>query len=61
MLPSLNNHTILQAGEVESETAAILEMEGIRFSPFDQDVIDCLPATPWRVGPEHEEGRADFR
>jgi len=30
-------------------------------SPFDQDVLDCLPATPWRVGPEHEEGRADFR
>ena len=28
--------TLPQAGEVESETAAILEMEGVRCSPFDQ-------------------------
>ena len=112
-----------QAGEVESETAAILEMEGesfssrlhsfgplpapfhscsfvtipthpapvflqpqqdlnplltpgpstptfhrppfhflgIRCEAFEDDVLKCLPPTPWKILPEHEEGRADFR
>ncbi|GAX84362.1 hypothetical protein CEUSTIGMA_g11784.t1 [Chlamydomonas eustigma] len=50
-----------QAGEVESETAAILDMEGIRRGDFDEEVLACLPKTPWMVGSQHEAGRADFR
>ena len=47
--------------QVESETAAILEMEGVRCADFEAEVLACLPPTPWNVGPQHEEGRADFR
>lgn len=50
-----------QSGELESETAAILEMEGVRSEEFEGAVLACLPKTPWRIGAEDEKGRRDFR
>jgi len=51
-----------QAGEIESESAAILEAEGIRCGDFPPEVEACLPPTPW-VGIQEQdlEHRRDFR
>lgn len=51
-----------QAGEIESETAAILEIEGIRRGDFGPEVEACLPPIPW-VGITEEDlrHRRDFR
>ncbi|GIL48122.1 hypothetical protein Vafri_4822 [Volvox africanus] len=50
-----------QAGEIESETAAILEAEAIRSGEFEADVLACLPPLPWRISEQDLEGRKDFR
>ncbi|GLC40378.1 hypothetical protein PLESTM_001055900, partial [Pleodorina starrii] len=50
-----------QAGEIESETAAILAAEAIRSGEFGREVLDCLPQLPWRVGERELQGRRDFR
>lgn len=50
-----------QAGEIETETAAILEMEGVRHEPFSDEVLACLPATPWAVAEQDLKQRRDFR
>ncbi|KAG2425885.1 hypothetical protein HYH02_014948 [Chlamydomonas schloesseri] len=50
-----------QAGEIESETAALLEMEGIRSGDFEPDVLACLPPTPWRITEADIASRRDFR
>ncbi|KAG2436972.1 hypothetical protein HXX76_006487 [Chlamydomonas incerta] len=50
-----------QAGEIESETAALLEMEGIRSADFEPDVLACLPPTPWRITEQDIAARRDFR
>ena len=60
---------LFQAGEIESETAAILEQEGVRRADFSLEVLSCLPSLPWSVKEEDLEGggeggrppRADFR
>eukprot|EP00198_Chlamydomonas_reinhardtii_P003968 XP_001693304.1 3'-5' exoribonuclease [Chlamydomonas reinhardtii] len=50
-----------QAGEIESETAALLEMEGIRSGDFEPDVLACLPPTPWRITEQDIAARRDYR
>ncbi|GLI69509.1 hypothetical protein VaNZ11_014144 [Volvox africanus] len=50
-----------QAGEIESETAAILEAEAIRSGEFESDVLACLPPLPWRISEQDLVGRKDFR
>ncbi|KAF5827102.1 hypothetical protein DUNSADRAFT_1322 [Dunaliella salina] len=51
-----------QAGEIETETAAILEIEGIRRGEFSPEVEACLPPTPWvGITPEDLQHRRDFR
>eukprot|EP00200_Dunaliella_tertiolecta_P013933 CAMPEP_0202393696 /NCGR_PEP_ID=MMETSP1127-20130417/93044_1 /ASSEMBLY_ACC=CAM_ASM_000462 /TAXON_ID=3047 /ORGANISM="Dunaliella tertiolecta, Strain CCMP1320" /LENGTH=1176 /DNA_ID=CAMNT_0048996285 /DNA_START=55 /DNA_END=3585 /DNA_ORIENTATION=+ len=51
-----------QAGEIETETAAILEIEGIRRDDFSSEVEACLPPTPWiGITPEDLQFRRDFR
>lgn len=49
------------AGEIESETAALLEMENIRAEPFSDEVLDCLPKGAWKVDKLDLEQRRDFR
>jgi len=49
-----------QAGEIESETAAILEMEGVRAEPFSPEVLACLPRG-WSISEEDVKERRDFR
>ena len=41
-------HSLGQAGEVESETAALLEMEGIRMGDFSPEV--CVGVMVWGGG-----------
>lgn len=53
-----------QAGEIESETAAILEMEDIRGREgggWEPEVLACLPPLPWSIAPEELAKRRDFR
>mmetsp|Transcript_30979 Transcript_30979/g.79024 ORF Transcript_30979/g.79024 Transcript_30979/m.79024 type:complete len:1166 (-) Transcript_30979:319-3816(-) len=50
-----------QAGEIESETAAILELQGVRSDDFEPEVLACLPKTPWNVSDQDLSGRRDFR
>jgi DIS3-like exonuclease 2 len=54
-------HSLGQAGEIESETAAILEMEGIRADDFSEEVLACLPPTPWSISDEELAARRDYR
>ncbi|MEW5299114.1 MAG: hypothetical protein WDW36_002160 [Sanguina aurantia] len=54
-------HSLGQTGQIESETAAILEMEGIRNVEFSPAVLQCLPAVPWVISEEDMKGRRDFR
>eukprot|EP00192_Tetraselmis_astigmatica_P002303 CAMPEP_0117691284 /NCGR_PEP_ID=MMETSP0804-20121206/25625_1 /TAXON_ID=1074897 /ORGANISM="Tetraselmis astigmatica, Strain CCMP880" /LENGTH=998 /DNA_ID=CAMNT_0005504481 /DNA_START=114 /DNA_END=3110 /DNA_ORIENTATION=- len=53
--------SIGQAGEIETETAAVLAAEGIVETGFSQDVIDCLPSSPWEVPKEELARRRDLR
>uniref|UniRef100_A0A061SEE0 Dis3-like exonuclease 2 n=1 Tax=Tetraselmis sp. GSL018 TaxID=582737 RepID=A0A061SEE0_9CHLO len=53
--------SIGQAGEIESETAAILAAEGIVEADFPQDALDCLPAIPWSISEDELAKRRDFR
>ncbi|KAG2498028.1 hypothetical protein HYH03_003789 [Edaphochlamys debaryana] len=50
-----------QAGEIESETAALLEAEDVRHGEFAPEVLACLPPTPWAIGEEERAKRRDFR
>jgi len=53
---------LTQAGEIETETAAILESEGVRTGEFSQEVERCLPPTPWKgITKEDLLHRRDFR
>ncbi|KAI3425159.1 hypothetical protein D9Q98_008930 [Chlorella vulgaris] len=51
-----------QAGDLASETAALLSMEQVvdddQFSP---EVLACLPPTPWSISDEEVGRRRDFR
>ncbi|KAL4856961.1 DIS3-like exonuclease 2 [Chlorella vulgaris] len=51
-----------QAGDLASETAALLSMEQVvdddQFSP---EVLACLPPTPWTISDEEVGRRRDFR
>lgn len=53
--------SIGQTGAIESETAALLEMEGVRWAPFGSDVLACLPKGTFRIDKLDLEKRRDFR
>ena len=40
---------------------AILEMEGVDTSEFSEDVLACLPPTPWQISPSEISRRKDLR
>lgn len=40
---------------------AILEMEGVDTSEFTDEVLACLPPTPWHISPEEIGKRRDLR
>ena len=40
---------------------AILEMEGVDTSEFTEEVLACLPPTPWQIKPEEIAKRKDLR
>jgi exoribonuclease R len=50
-----------QAGCIEVETRAMLEMEGVADVPFGPEVLACLPPVPWTIGAAELAGRRDFR
>lgn len=51
-----------EAGSLQAETRALLEQEGIiDDDAFNEDVLSCLPPTPWYISPEDLKGRRDFR
>jgi len=40
---------------------AILEAEGVHTEEFSQEVLDCLPPTPWSIAPQEIAKRRDLR
>ncbi|KAI8922348.1 hypothetical protein DFJ77DRAFT_495624 [Powellomyces hirtus] len=53
--------TLGQMGEISIESAALLVDAGVVWDEFSDEVLACLPATPWKI-PEHEYAkRRDFR
>lgn len=40
---------------------AILENEGVDLEDFDEDVLQCLPPTPWEITDEEVAKRRDLR
>lgn len=38
-----------------------MEMEAVRDEPFREDVLACLPATPWSISDEEISRRRDLR
>lgn len=40
---------------------AILEVEGVDTSEFEEDVLACLPPTPWHITKEEIAKRKDLR
>lgn len=40
---------------------AILEMEGVDTSEFSEEVLACLPPTPWQISPGEIFKRKDLR
>ncbi|GAB4816026.1 hypothetical protein N2152v2_003072 [Parachlorella kessleri] len=51
-----------QAGELASETKALLEAEQVKDDDqFTPEVLACLPPTPWAISEDELERRRDFR
>jgi hypothetical protein len=50
-----------EAGEIATETAAILAMHGVGSHEFSKDVIDCLPEHPYRIPELEVSARKDCR
>lgn len=50
------------AGELEAETAALLEMEKVSDVDFTPAVLACLPKEDeaWSISPEERSHRRDF-
>lgn len=50
------------AGELEAETAALLEMEKVSDVEFTPEVLACLPEEDeeWSISPEERAQRTDF-
>ncbi|KAL0033647.1 hypothetical protein WJX79_009647 [Trebouxia sp. C0005] len=50
-----------QAGELEAETLALLEMEAVSSADFSPEVLACLPQDlPWTISPQDRTYRRDF-
>ncbi|KAL0046957.1 hypothetical protein WJX82_002966 [Trebouxia sp. C0006] len=50
-----------QAGELEAETLALLEMEAVSSADFSPEVLACLPQDlPWSISPQDRTYRRDF-
>jgi exoribonuclease R len=50
-----------QAGEIETETAAIMFMHNIHGPDFPEEALECLPATPWTIPKDEIARRRDLR
>jgi DIS3-like exonuclease 2 len=51
-----------QAGDLATETAALLSMEQVQDDDqFTPEVLACLPPTPWSISAEELAKRRDFR
>ena len=50
------------AGELEAETAALLEMEKVVDVEFSPEVLACLPKEDeaWSISPQERASRRDF-
>ncbi|KAL4419743.1 hypothetical protein ABPG75_006841, partial [Micractinium tetrahymenae] len=54
--------SIGQAGDLATETAALLSMEQVKDDDqFSPEVLACLPPTPWTICEEELAKRRDFR
>ncbi|KAK9829114.1 hypothetical protein WJX72_003965 [[Myrmecia] bisecta] len=62
MFPSAEVRASLgQAGDIETETKAILAMESVSEADFTEEVLGCLPTTPWSISNEELAKRKDLR
>eukprot|EP00118_Oscarella_pearsei_P013267 m.104452 g.104452 ORF g.104452 m.104452 type:complete len:776 (+) comp37204_c0_seq7:86-2413(+) len=51
-----------EAGEIEPETEGFLIENGVDFSNFSEEVLDCLPKSlPWKIPKEELANRRDLR
>ncbi|KAJ3174549.1 hypothetical protein HK101_010950 [Irineochytrium annulatum] len=53
--------TIGLIGTIAVETEALLIENGIHWDEFSDEVLACLPATPWKMPQEEIRKRKDFR
>lgn len=57
-------HLVRALGEIgdrATENQVLLLEHDIPHQCFSRAVLDCLPSTPWIIGPKEEEGRKDLR
>ncbi|KAI8815729.1 uncharacterized protein EV422DRAFT_488300, partial [Fimicolochytrium jonesii] len=66
--PSTSQHpfgvvtgTLGQLGEISIETEALLVDAGVTWDTFTDEVISCLPRTPWTIPKEEYAKRRDLR
>lgn len=52
---------LAKAGDIEGGTQALLAAGAVRTADFDDDVLSCLPPTPWRVTERDLAERRDLR
>ncbi|GMH40082.1 hypothetical protein BSKO_07986 [Bryopsis sp. KO-2023] len=48
-------------GDIDIETKVILDGQSIKDEPFPEEVLKCLPSTPWSIPEEERETRWDLR
>ncbi|XP_037568995.1 exosome complex exonuclease RRP44-like [Dermacentor silvarum] len=57
-------HLVRALGEIgdrATENQVLLLEHDIPHQCFSRAVLDCLPSTPWTIGPKEEQGRKDLR
>jgi len=50
-----------RAGDVDAETNGLLLQNGIDTSPFDGEVLQCVPSDSWQIPAEEIAKRRDLR
>ena len=58
---NLDDVGISHADKALASGQAILAMEEIRDDPFDDEVMACLPSTPWSISEDEIAKRRDLR
>ena len=55
------DHVLGRAGDIHVESKAILQDCDVDESEFSEEVLACLPATPWSISTQELARRRDFR